>query len=425
MSYQLDAASGKYIWVDDGQGNIEADAVKLGGTANIKLNSNGQGPKELGGKPAQNSSNAPALGSSPTSTPAPNSQTEADRIRQEVLDKERQNSGNALTGDYQVLRTPNQSKYVGSTFVTEKGDSQKLSEIQSYFKNLSELSPELVKWREALKGTTFGQGFPKKKNPTKAQIVAALTKAANEAAITGTTLDDLVFNNKDYASAPTTGTGLTSKQLNNYKATIESIANKIGVVDIKDADITKLAKEYSQGGMTADVLQNRVAQIGKINFAEGAAATQKASLKQWAADNGMSFDDTWYNTAVNNILTGKDAIDTYKATITDQAKGLYSAEYFTKGLDAGFSIRQQASPYINYLAKIRGVDPTSVSLEDPMLMKNLTKRDDKGNPVIPSYYDFTLDVRKNDPTWGYSFEAQEETTKMLNQFGKAFGKVSG
>ena len=101
---------------------------------------------------------------------------------------------------------------------------------------------------------------------------------------------------------------------------------------------------------------------------------------------------------------------------------MYSAEYFTKGLDNGFSIRQQASPYITYLAKIRGVDPTSISLSDPILMKNLTKRDDKGNPVIPSYYDFTLDVRKNDPTWGYSYEAQEETTSMLNQFGKMFGK---
>jgi hypothetical protein len=33
-----------------------------------------------------------------------------------------------------------------------------------------------------------------------------------------------------------------------------------------------------------------------------------------------------------------------------------------------------------------------------------------------------LDVRKNDPTWGYSYEAQEETTSMLNQFGKMFGK---
>jgi hypothetical protein len=55
-------------------------------------------------------------------------------------------------------------------------------------------------------------------------------------------------------------------------------------------------------------------------------------------------------------------------------------------------------------------------------MKNLTKRDDKGNPVIPSYYDFTLDVRKNDPTWGYSYEAQDETTSMLNTFGKMFGK---
>jgi hypothetical protein len=175
-------------------------------------------------------------------------------------------------------------------------------------------------------------------------------------------------------------------------------------------------------GWSSDVLQTKIAQAGQINFDTGTAATTKSSLKQWASDNGVNYDDAWYNTAVQNILSGKSTVDTYKAEVNTLAKGIYSAEPWVKGLDAGHSIREQASPYINYLAKIRGTDPTSISLSDPVLMKNLTKRDDKGNPVVPSYWDFMKDVRQNDPTWGYSKEAQDDTVSKLNTFGKMFGK---
>jgi hypothetical protein len=384
MSYVLDPNDGMYYWDEDGVGNINNIPVEAVG----KIKSN----------PAVNAAKA----------------------REDILKGLRQGGGSVVPSsqDFDVYWNTGESEYQGSQFVSGE-TARSFTSIEQEFKNYSIKDPEYLKWVDALKKTEFGSSFPKKKTPTKGQVLSALRKAGQEASITGTSLQDLVYNNAEYAIA--SGTGISAQAVSNSIETIKARALNIGV-ELSDSQAKKLATQYAQGGMSAEVLDANIAKFGKIDINKGEAATQKATLKQWAGDNGVSFDESWYDVAVNNILTGKGTFDTYKANITSQAKGLYSAPYFTEGLDGGFSIRQQASPYITYLAKIRGVDPTSISLSDPVLMKNLTKRDDKGNPVIPSYYDFTLDVRKNDPTWGYSYEAQDETTSMLNTFGKMFGK---
>ena len=293
------------------------------------------------------------------------------------------------------------------------------SEPKSWYEALCVLSgirgqadqKEYKRYVAALKQTPFWSG----------NVESSYKDLLYSAAAQDVTVEELLFKRK-YTGVEGAGDGVTkANNLRSYKRAIERVAIDKSII-LDQGLINSLAAQAIAQSWDSATLAEEVARRGKIDVTKGEAATQKATLKQWAADNGISFDESWYDTAVTNILTGKGVIDTYKADITNQAKGLYSAEYFTKGLDNGFSIRQQASPYITYLAKIRGVDPTSISLSDPVLMKNLTKRDDKGNPVIPSYYDFTLDVRKNDPSWGYSYEAQDETTSMLNTFGKMFGK---
>lgn len=324
---------------------------------------------------------------------------------------------NANTGVYNSQ--PDVKFETKATYDPSTGQVSSGSEPKSWYEALGVLSgirgqadqKEYKRYVAALKQTPFWNG----------NVESSYKDLLYSAAAQDVTVEELLFKRK-YTGVEGAGDGVTkANNLRSYKRAIERVAIDKSII-LDQGLVNSLAAQAIAQSWDSATLAEEVARRGKIDVTKGEAATQKATLKQWAADNGISFDESWYDTAVTNILTGKGVIDTYKADITNQAKGLYSAEYFTKGLDNGFSIRQQASPYITYLAKIRGVDPTSISLSDPILMKNLTKRDDKGNPVIPSYYDFTLDVRKNDPSWGYSFEAQEETTSMLNQFGRMFGK---
>jgi hypothetical protein len=281
---------------------------------------------------------------------------------------------------------------------------------------------EYNRYANALKNSPFWSGG---KKITRSAVDSAWKSALYSSAVDKLVIQDLLFDkNVQNVAAGNESAGSKTSNINYYTNLINRTSVQQGVA-LDPKQIKNLVSQAMSKSWDVATLQQNVAQTGTLDFAKGTAAATVTDLKKWAADNGMSFDDSWYQTAAGNILKGKSTLDTEKQTINSYAKGLYSAEPFVKGIDSGFSVRQQASPYINYLAKIRGVDPTSISLDDPVLKKNLTKRDDKGNPVIPSYYDFTLDVRKNDPSWGYSLEAQNETTSMLNKFGSMFGKVSG
>lgn len=317
-----------------------------------------------------------------------------------------------------------------TTYDPGTGNTGKVSDVKSWTDALGFMAglrgkkdrTEYDKYVSALKSSPFWGG---QKKITPGAVDAAWKKALYSASANQVQIQDLLFD-PAIQSVATNDSSATSKynNISYYTNLINRTALQKGVT-LDPKQIKNLASQAMSNSWDVATLQENIARTGTLDFDKGTAAATVTQLKQWAADNGMSFDDSWYQTAASNVITGRSTLETEKQTINSYAKGLYSAEPFVKGIDSGFSIRQQASPYINYLAKIRGVDPTSISLDDPVLKKNLTKRDDKGNPVIPSYYDFTLDVRKNDPTWGYSLEAQNETTSMLNKFGSMFGKVSG
>jgi hypothetical protein len=217
------------------------------------------------------------------------------------------------------------------------------------------------------------------------------------------------------------GTVVSAKELKAKTATVKQLTTELGVT-LSDKEIKDIAYQYASGAIDANTIKYQVAKAGDIDYTKGTAASTLTELKKLAADNGISYNDTWFQTAAGNIITGRSTLDTLKADINNQAKGIYSAESIQKGIDAGFSVRAQASPYINYLANIRGADPESISLNDPFISQAFTARDDKGNPTVMSYFDFRKNVRQNDPQWGYSDEAQTETTSMLRKFGQVFGK---
>lgn len=324
-----------------------------------------------------------------------------------------------------VLFKTGTPSYQGSTFIEPKAEPMAWYDAVYFMDGLraKKDKSEYNKYVDALVHSGF---WDKGKKVTNATVDKAWKSALRGSSANTIDVQSLLFDPETRAAYTDNAVGDSTKKstLSYYTNLINNTALQKGVT-LTPAEVKSLTTKAMSNSWDVVTLQQNVAQTGTIDFAKGGAAATVNDLKKWAADNGMSFDDTWFQTAASNILTGKSTLDTEKQTINSYAKGLYSAEPFVKGIDSGFSIRQQASPYINYLAKIRGVDPTSISLDDPVLKKNLTKRDDKGNPVIPSYYDFTLDVRKNDPSWGYSLEAQNETTSMLNKFGSMFGKVSG
>jgi hypothetical protein len=384
MSYVLDSTDGKYYWSEDGQGDINDI------------------PKE-------------AVGKIKASKVVP-----VDLSGQSIIDALRNGGGGTVSSgeDFDVYW--NTSQYGGGTGGIVN-TTRTFASIEQQFKNLSIKDPEYLRWVDALKKTEFGSAFPKKKTPTKGQVISALRKAGQEASITGTSLQDLVYNNAEYKST-TGGTSAAAKA--NSIATIKARALNIGV-ELTDSQAANIAVKYAQGGMSAEVLDANIAKLGKIDINKGQLATDKAELKAWALDNNVNYSEAWFDATVSNIAKGVLTKDTAKVEITNQAKINNPAEYFVKGLDSGRSIRQLASPAISYLAKVRSVDESLIPLDDPLLKRYTNARDDKGNPTYLPNWQFETIVKNEDPAYPTSALAQNDLMPLLNSVGQFFGKTIG
>jgi hypothetical protein len=217
------------------------------------------------------------------------------------------------------------------------------------------------------------------------------------------------------------GTTVTSRELRAKTETIQLLETELGI-ELDKNQRRKLALDYASGAIDANTIRANIAKAGKVNFATGQAATLINTLKENAAANGIQFSNDWFEKAAQNVLTGKSTQDDFNNEIKNQAKMLYAAPSIQQAIDAGFTVRQQASPYINYLAQIRGVDPNSISLNDGMVTKALTARNEKGEPYQMSYYDWQNYVKETDPDYATSDYAQEAYSGALRSFGRLFGK---
>ena len=271
MSYVQDPNDKMYYWVEDGAGDI--NNIPIEAVGKIKASPN----------------------------PSVDINKAAEKIFQDIA------SGAGATpsaSDFDVYwNTP---QYGGGTGGTINA-SRSFTSIEEEFKNYSIKDPEYLKWVDALKKTEFGSSFPKKKTPTKGQVLSALRKAGQEASITGTSLQDLVYNNAEYKS--TTG-GTSAEARANSIATIKARALNIGV-ELTDSQAAKLATDYAKGGMSAEVLDANIAKLGKIDINKGQLATDKAELKAWALDNNVNYSEAWFDATVANIAKGvltKDSV---------------------------------------------------------------------------------------------------------------------
>lgn len=218
-----------------------------------------------------------------------------------------------------------------------------------------------------------------------------------------------------------TGTGVTvsPEELKAKTETVRLLGAELGVT-LTEEDIKSLAYQYAKGAIDANTIKYQVARAGDINFEEGTAAATMAQLKALANSYGLTYSDAYLQTAAKNIITGVETLETVKQSYKDQAKMLYPT--LADSLDKGYTTRQLSGSYLNYLASIRGVSEDNISMNDPFITKALTSLDDKGQPKQLPIWQFQQIVREEDPTYGFSKDAENKVTEVLNLFGKTFGK---
>lgn len=196
---------------------------------------------------------------------------------------------------------------------------------------------------------------------------------------------------------------------------------------LTDAQIEKLARQslYLSGGrhdgIDLTALKTRVVGTGVITGTTGESLTTINALKQHGAEMGIDHSDAWYVSAAKGILHGDKTLDDWKGEINNLAKTRYS--WAASQIDAGQTVKALASPYINSMANLLEVDPTTLSLKDSTINKALTSVDENGKQVVQPIWQFETSLRK-DPRWATTRNAKDSldstARSILQDFGLAW-----
>lgn len=147
---------------------------------------------------------------------------------------------------------------------------------------------------------------------------------------------------------------------------------------------------------------------------KGAFGSTLTKLRSAYYDNGIPVTDTsLYSQAVDGSLD-ENSLNSNINLIKLSAKTYYPA--LAKQIDAGYSVRQLLTPYIQTRASILEEDPDLVDI------KSLTNVASDPNGKLQSLYDYEVSLRK-DPKWRFTKNAQDRLSNVALSLGKAFGVI--
>jgi hypothetical protein len=214
------------------------------------------------------------------------------------------------------------------------------------------------------------------------------------------------------------------QSIKDLSAQIKQTATSMGI-SLTNQQITNLANQTSfsswNKGIDTGLLRTHIVDTGRISGTGGEASQTIDKLKNYAYNMGVSYNDDWYNTQAQNILSGKATLEESNNAIKDIAKSKYGA--FADQIDAGATVQQIASPYVNSMANILELNPTDIKLSDPNINKALTNLTQDSKPALQPLWQFETELRK-DPRWNQTKNARDSLDSTARSVLSSFGLVS-
>lgn len=273
--------------------------------------------------------------------------------------------------------------------------------------------------------TAYDYGFTNailKANPDIAKVVAAAVKGNWSPTRFETALKDTAWWKKTQDTARAAfleqkmDPASWTRKVNAQADAIAEIAAKLGgTVDAK-----ALAAKALTYGWDEEELNEQVA--GAIDWKKvgpGTVTATQAELVQMANDHGVRVSQDWAFGQAKELAKGNLQPEAVQQQIREWAAGTYGQ--WAEEIRAGRSVRELADPYIQSMSALLEVGSQDLSLiDDGLLRKALTSRDDKGQPVVPNLADFERQVRE-DPRWRQTKNAQQRVGQISAQVLADFG----
>src|SRR5690606_3770448 len=142
--------------------------------------------------------------------------------------------------------------------------------------------------------------------------------------------------------------------------------------------------------------------------------------KEQAYNMGITLDRATIKKQAQLIVRKLATPDDFKAQLVQQAQSTYPA--YTDQLQAGQTMMDIASPYIQQMAQDLQIPETSINLTDPLVKRALNGVNSNGKPTGMDTVSFQNLVR-NDPRWGQSTETQGKAMDVGRQVLQNLGLI--
>lgn len=200
---------------------------------------------------------------------------------------------------------------------------------------------------------------------------------------------------------------------------IQQLGAQMGV-KLSSKEWKDLAYQYSYNGWTDQQLRyqlgRRLNMPGTQRYGEAGEIQDK--LSEYAYNMGVQVSDSWMDNASRDVVSGMATQQDFESKLREQAKATYS--FWAKQIDAGQSVSDLASPYMQSMAQILELPPGSINLFDPKIKQSLQFRDSGGKSVVKPLWQFENEMR-NDPRWLKTNNAQNSLMQVAHQVLSDFG----
>jgi hypothetical protein len=190
--------------------------------------------------------------------------------------------------------------------------------------------------------------------------------------------------------------------------------------------VAKVANQalYMGGGTAANVstdwLKSQVVETGRLTGQGGTSLQTIDALKKTAYNNGVDYNDNWFEGAAKDILMGTGTLNGWEKQIKDAAKSKYVT--LADQIDAGMNVRDIASPYLKQMAATFELADDTLTLDDPVIQRALTNIDEAGKPSLQPLWKFQQELKKND-RYFQTNAANREMTAVATEIARKFGKA--
>jgi len=196
----------------------------------------------------------------------------------------------------------------------------------------------------------------------------------------------------------------------------------IKVSTAMNSKISAAAYNIVAKGWSSDDLKNylgQYVQFSPTNHPGGQAGQDIDTLQQYSYNMGIKNSDSWYQTQLRNIERGTSSVEDAQNAIRKQAESMFPT--WTKQLEAGQTVSDLASPYMQSMSQILEVAPGSINVFDPTIKKALQFKDPKtGQTSAQPIWDFENTLRE-DPRWKQTKNAQDSVMQNAHQVLSDFG----